>query len=114
MEPQSFHPLDYLAVVNRRKFWFIVPVALCVAAGAAAVAVWPKTYLSKAAIGVQSPTLQVKVRAGVPIESDDLTVENGGAPLEGRRACLGQLGERCGEVVGVAAEQLGGCACSPR
>ena len=27
MEPQSFHPLDYLAVVNRRKWWFIVPLA---------------------------------------------------------------------------------------
>ena len=29
--------------------------------------------------GVQSPTQQVKVRAGVPIEGDDLTVENGGS-----------------------------------
>jgi len=65
MEPQSFHPLDYLAVVNRRKFWFIVPVLLCVAAGAAAVAVWPKTYLSKAAIGVQSPTLSADLLRGM-------------------------------------------------
>ena len=65
MEPQSFHPLDYLAVVNRRKFWFIVPVALCIAVGAAAVAVWPKTYLSKAAIGVQSPTLSADLLRGM-------------------------------------------------
>ena len=65
MEPQPFHPLDYLAVVHRRKFWFIVPVALCVAIGAAAVAVWPKTYLSKAAIGVQSPTLSADLLRGM-------------------------------------------------
>ena len=34
MEPQSFHPLDYLSVANRRKWWFIVPLVLCIAAGA--------------------------------------------------------------------------------
>ena len=59
MEPHAFHPLDYLTVVNRRKWWFVVPVLVCLALGAATVVVWPKKYLSKAAIGVQSPTLSV-------------------------------------------------------
>ena len=65
MDQQSFHPLDYLAVVNRRKWWFVVPVLVCIMAGAAAVAVWPKKYLSKAAIGVQSPTLSPELLRGV-------------------------------------------------
>ena len=64
MEPQSFHPLDYLAVVHRRKWWFVVPLVLTLAAGAALLAVWPKKYLSKAAIGVQSPTLSADLLRG--------------------------------------------------
>ena len=65
MESQSFHPLDYLSVANRRKWWFIVPLVLCIAAGAALLAVWPKKYLSKAAIGVQSPTLSPELLRGL-------------------------------------------------
>ena len=65
MEQQSFHPLDYLSVANRRKWWFVVPLMLCIAAGAAVVSVWPKKYLSKAAIGMQSPTLSPELLRGV-------------------------------------------------
>src|SRR6185295_8568503 len=65
MDQQSFHPLDYMAVVNRRKWWFILPLVLCLALGAAAVAVWPRVYLSRATIGVQSPTLSADLLRGV-------------------------------------------------
>lgn len=65
MEQQSFHPLDYVSVANRRKWWFIVPLIACIALGAAVVAVWPKKYLSKAAIGMQSPTLSADLLRGV-------------------------------------------------
>jgi len=65
MEQQSFHPLDYMAAFNRRKWWFIVPLVLCLALGAVAVTVWPRTYLSRAAIGVQSPTLSADLLRGV-------------------------------------------------
>jgi succinoglycan biosynthesis transport protein ExoP len=65
MEPQSFHPLDYLSVANRRKWWFIVPLVFCIAAGAALLAVWPKKYLSRATIGMQSPTLSPELLRGV-------------------------------------------------
>lgn len=72
MEQQSFHPLDYTAVANRRKWWFIGPFVICLAAGIVAVMVWPKTYLSRAAIGVQSPSLSPDFLKGVssmdPIE----------------------------------------------
>jgi protein tyrosine kinase modulator len=65
MEQQPFHPLDYMAAVNRRKWWFLVPLALCLALGVVALAVWPRTYLSRAAIGVQSPTLSGELLRGV-------------------------------------------------
>ena len=72
MEQQSFHPLDYMAVVHRRKWWFVVTFLVCAAIGAAAVAIWPTTYLSHAAIGVQSPSLSPDFLKGVssmdPIE----------------------------------------------
>jgi polysaccharide chain length determinant protein (PEP-CTERM system associated) len=65
MEPRAFHPLDYVAVVNRRKLWFALPLVVCLAAGAVAVSVWPKKYLAKAAIGVQSPTLSPELLRGL-------------------------------------------------
>ena len=65
MDQQSFHPLDYLSAANRRKWWFIMPLIACIAIGAAVVAVWPKKYLSKAAIGMQSPTLSPDLLRGV-------------------------------------------------
>src|SRR3954471_18881005 len=65
MEQQSFHPLDYMAAVNRRKWWFIVPLVACIALGAIALQVWPKTYLSRAAIAVQSPTVTSDLVRGV-------------------------------------------------
>lgn len=65
MEQQSFHPLDYLSVANRRKWWFIIPLIACIALGGAVLAVWPKKYLSKAAIGMQSPTLSPELLRGV-------------------------------------------------
>ncbi len=65
MESQSFHPLDYLGVVNRRKLWFILPLVVCIAAGAVAASVWPKKFLARAAIGVQSPTLSPELLRGL-------------------------------------------------
>ena len=65
MEQQSFHPLDYLSVANRRKWWFVLPLVTCIAIGAAVVSVWPKKFLSKAAIGMQSPTLSPELLRGV-------------------------------------------------
>src|ERR1043166_7567829 len=65
MDQHSFHPLDYMGVVHRRKWWFIGPLVLAVVVGVALVAVWPKKYLSRAAIGVQSPSLSPDFLKGV-------------------------------------------------
>lgn len=65
IEEQSFHPLDYVSVVKRRMWWFIVPLVICVLAGVLAVVLLPKKYVSSAAIGVASPTLAPEVMRGV-------------------------------------------------
>src|SRR5690349_827470 len=65
MEQQSFHPLDYMAVAQRRKWWFIVPLVSCLALGAITLSVWPKKYLSRASIAVQSPALVPDLLKGV-------------------------------------------------
>ena len=33
MDEPRFDPLDYVSVVNRRKWWFIVPLALALIVG---------------------------------------------------------------------------------
>ena len=52
MEVQAFHPLDYLSVVRRRKWWLIIPLAASVVIGASLAALWPREYISEAQIGV--------------------------------------------------------------
>lgn len=65
MEERRFHPLDYLAVLHRRKRWFIVPLAVCLGAGGLAAAFLPRNYQSKATIGVVVPTLSPELLKGV-------------------------------------------------
>ena len=65
MEERSFHPLDYVSVLKRRKWWLIVPVAASVVIGALAALFWPREYQSKAVIGVAAPTLSPELLKGV-------------------------------------------------
>ena len=65
MEERAFHPLDYLTVVSRRKWWLIVPVAISVVVGALLAALWPREYISEAQIGVAAPTLSPELLRGV-------------------------------------------------
>jgi protein tyrosine kinase modulator len=56
--PQSYsHPLDYLRVLRRRKWWFSFPALLCIAGGIAAAQLWPPTYKTVATVAVQAPTV---------------------------------------------------------
>lgn len=65
MEERAFHPLDYLSVIRRRKWWLIVPVAISVVVGALLAALWPREYISEAQIGVAAPTLSAELLRGV-------------------------------------------------
>jgi polysaccharide chain length determinant protein (PEP-CTERM system associated) len=64
-ERSSFHPLDYLSVFRRRKWWLITPVLVALVAGAIAVFVLPKEYKSESTIGVAAPTLSPEILKGV-------------------------------------------------
>lgn len=65
MEERSFHPLDYLSVLRRRKRWLIIPIAVCALAGLIALKVLPKQYRSHAKIGVAAPTLSNELLRGL-------------------------------------------------
>ena len=65
MEERRFHPLDYLSVLQRRKFWFIVPLVLCVLVGGALALFLPREYKSQAEIGIADPTLSPELLRGV-------------------------------------------------
>jgi polysaccharide chain length determinant protein (PEP-CTERM system associated) len=55
MEEPRFDPLDYVSVFNRRKWWFIVPVAVSIVVGVALVWTLPRSYDSYATVGVSAP-----------------------------------------------------------
>lgn len=65
MEERSFHPLDYLSVLRRRKRWFLVPLGLSLVLGTLAAIFLPKEYQSKASIAVAAPTLSPELLKGV-------------------------------------------------
>ena len=65
MEERSFHPLDYLSVVSRRKWWFVAPLVACLAIGALLALLLPRSYKSVAEIGVAAPTLSPELLRGV-------------------------------------------------
>jgi polysaccharide biosynthesis transport protein len=65
MEERAFHPLDYLSVVRRRKWWLIAPAIVGVLAGVLLAVLWPKEYISQAKIGVAAPTLSPELLRGV-------------------------------------------------
>lgn len=52
MEERAFHPLDYVSVINRRRWWFIAPVVACVVGGAILALALPAWYRADATIGV--------------------------------------------------------------
>jgi polysaccharide biosynthesis transport protein len=65
MEEHRFHPLDYVSVVQRRKWWFVAPLAVCVVIGLALAMFLPREYKSAAEIGIADPTLSPELLRGV-------------------------------------------------
>lgn len=65
MEERPFHPLDYLSVVRRRKWWFIAPLVACLVVGALLAMLLPRKYKSEAEIGITAPRLSPELLQGV-------------------------------------------------
>ena len=40
MEERTFHPLDYVSVLRRRRWWFITPLAVCTVVGILLAIFW--------------------------------------------------------------------------
>ena len=58
MDEQAFHPLDYVSVLRRRKWWLITPVLRSASSSACCSRLfWPRQYLSEAQIGIAAPKL---------------------------------------------------------
>src|SRR5919197_2333929 len=71
MEEPRFDPLDYISVFNRRKWWFMVPMALSVVAGLLLVWKLPRTYQAIATVAVGAPRVAPNVVGTVEIDRQD-------------------------------------------
>ena len=65
MEERQFHPLDYVSVLRRRKWWFIAPLVLSLVIGGVLATTLPREYTSEAEIGIADPTLSPELLKGV-------------------------------------------------
>jgi protein tyrosine kinase modulator len=57
MTERTVHPVEYLAILSRRRYWFAIPFALCVVGGVALAFLLPATYRSSARIGIEAPAV---------------------------------------------------------
>jgi polysaccharide chain length determinant protein (PEP-CTERM system associated) len=71
MEEPRFDPLDYVSVFNRRKWWFIVPMALAVVIGIALVSILPREYQATATIGVSAARVAPNLVGAAPLDKQD-------------------------------------------
>ncbi|HEY2904861.1 MAG TPA: GNVR domain-containing protein [Vicinamibacterales bacterium] len=68
MDDPRFDPLDYVSVFNRRKWYFIVPVALSVVIGLLLVWKLPRTYQATTTIAVSSARLASNLVGSVEMD----------------------------------------------
>ncbi len=71
MEEPRFDPLDYVSVFNRRRMWFVVPVALSIVIGLALVWLLPRSYQATATIGVSAARVAPSLVGAAPIDKQD-------------------------------------------
>jgi polysaccharide chain length determinant protein (PEP-CTERM system associated) len=57
MTERRLHPIEYLDIVKRRRWWFAVPFALCVLAGGALALLLPPVFRTSTTIAVQAPAV---------------------------------------------------------
>ncbi len=68
MDEPRFDPLDYVSVFNRRKWWFIVPVAVSLIVGLLLVWKLPRQYQATATVAVSSPRVMPNIGGTVEID----------------------------------------------
>jgi uncharacterized protein involved in exopolysaccharide biosynthesis len=68
MDDPRFDPLDYVSVFNRRKWYFIVPVALSLVIGLLLVWKLPRTYQATTTVAVSSARLAPNLVGAVEMD----------------------------------------------
>jgi polysaccharide chain length determinant protein (PEP-CTERM system associated) len=63
MAERTFHPLDYLSLVRRRRWWMLIPTVLSIGVGIALALLLPRVYRSYATIAVSSPRVSTDLVA---------------------------------------------------
>jgi len=72
MDEPRFHPLDYLSVVRRRKWWFVVPLVLALVVGVSLALFLPKQYLSSATVGIAAAAVSPDLaRSAGPMDQEE-------------------------------------------
>ena len=79
MSERSVHPIEYLAVLQRRKWWFIVTFVVCALIGIALALFLPPVFRSGAMVAVTAPAV-----------SPDLVSQRGSLSREERLRALSQ------------------------
>src|SRR4029453_11974904 len=57
MNERTLHPVDYLVILQRRKWWFIGTFAVCALLGIALALLLPPIYRSGAMVAVEAPSV---------------------------------------------------------
>ena len=72
MEDVHVHALDYLSVVQRRKWWLIIPVVASIGVGVLLVRYLPKEYKASATLAVQAPAVSPSlVNQNAPLDNQE-------------------------------------------
>jgi polysaccharide chain length determinant protein (PEP-CTERM system associated) len=71
-ETPSFHPLEYLNVFRRRKWWLIAPIVASILVGLLLVKVLPKEFRSTATLAVAAPVVSPNlVNQGAQLDNQE-------------------------------------------
>ena len=71
MDEPRFDPLDYVLVFNRRKWWFIVPLAIALLVGGLLVWKLPRTYQAATTIAVSAARVSANMIGAVEIDRQE-------------------------------------------
>jgi polysaccharide chain length determinant protein (PEP-CTERM system associated) len=71
MEEPRFDPFDYVSAFQRRKWWFIVPVAASILIGLLLVWLLPRTYQSTATLGVSNARVEAGLIGGAAVNRSE-------------------------------------------
>jgi polysaccharide chain length determinant protein (PEP-CTERM system associated) len=64
MSERSLHPVEYVAILKRRKWWLVGGFSVCTLGGIALALLLPPTYVSSAVIAVQAPAVEPDLVSG--------------------------------------------------